>query len=425
MAEAADADCTSDVHSELIVANVPQEQGNLVCIQYPGFVDNIDRAITSLGGTDTITQVYYEKNHSLEARLRPEDKYCKPALARSVPVTNMVLRVRRRRWKKCKGGGEGEEEGEDQSVRVGGPGCHVEVLGLVKQNFEFTGMADYQVLPPGLSQVTYKADTVDPNSFQINEPFDDTFESSKVPLFLPPRTFSKFDKPSNYALRPDFQPKIAENQLAGKSRQRRQVFALSIPFDHKGPVPSQPHPDAPPSSQPKLETLKQLFEERPIWSRIGIQSRIKLHSVVIRSLLALVSYYFTSGPWKTLWVRLGYDPRSSPESKVYQCLDYRIPRDIAIVSTLESRKVKHRFMTAPHPPEKIQTFQFMGDKDSVELAEGRSMGQSSEPEGNPVYTADRLPSQRQTYYQLCDLREDTLQAIVHANDGREENCTVR
>ena len=84
--------------------------------------------------------MYYEKNHSLEARLRPEDKYCKPALARSVPVTNMVLRVRRRRWKKCKGGGEGEEEGEDQSVRVRGPGCHVEVLGLVKQNFEFTGI---------------------------------------------------------------------------------------------------------------------------------------------------------------------------------------------------------------------------------------------------------------------------------------------
>ena len=30
------------------------------------------------------------------------------------------------------------------------------------------GMADYQVLPPGLSQVTYKAETVDPNTFQIN-----------------------------------------------------------------------------------------------------------------------------------------------------------------------------------------------------------------------------------------------------------------
>ena len=60
------------------------------------------------------------------------------------------------------------------------------------------------------------------------------------------------------------------------------------------------------------------------------------------SLLAAVSYYFTSGPWKLLWVRLGYDPRSSPDSKPYQCLDYRIPREIAGVSTLESRRNKLR-----------------------------------------------------------------------------------
>ena len=53
------------------------------------------------------------------------------------------------------------------------------------------------------------------------------------------------------------------------------------------------------------------------------------------------------------------------------------------------------------------------------------MGQSSEPEANPVYTANRLPSQRQTYYQLCDLREHTLQDIVRANDGKVQNCTVR
>ena len=82
-------------------------------------------------------------------------------------------------------------------------------------------MADYQVLPPGLNQMCYKANTVDPKIFQINgegtplyfmllaslslcvcvcvEPYDKTFDSGKVPLFLPPWTFSKFDKPSNYA----------------------------------------------------------------------------------------------------------------------------------------------------------------------------------------------------------------------------------
>ena len=31
-----------------------------------------------------------------------------------------------------------------------------------------------------------------------------------------------------------------------------------------------------------------------------------------------------TGPWRSLWVRLGYDPRKIPEAKKYQVLDFRI-----------------------------------------------------------------------------------------------------
>ena len=41
-----------------------------------------------------------------------------------------------------------------------------------------------------------------------------------------------------------------------------------------------------------------------------------------------------------------------------------------------------------------------------------------------VYYPDRLPSQRQLHYQLCDIRDDQLQEIIHSNDGREKECTV-
>ena len=71
-------------------------------------------------------------------------------------------------------------------------------------------------------------------------------------------------------------------------------------------------------------------------------------------------------------------------------------------------------------------FQLTGDQESVELAEARAECPAPEAESSsPVFTADQLPSQRQLYYQLCDLRDDSLQAIVHANDGRETECTVR
>ena len=77
-------------------------------------------------------EVYYEKTHMLEARLRPEDRFCKPLVGKSQPVTNLVLRVRRSRHRRGREEGGGANEGPRD--------CQVEVLGVVKQAFEFKGI---------------------------------------------------------------------------------------------------------------------------------------------------------------------------------------------------------------------------------------------------------------------------------------------
>ena len=41
-----------------------------------------------------------------------------------------------------------------------------------------------------------------------------------------------------------------------------------------------------------------------------------------------------------------------------------------------------------------------------------------------VFQPDRLPSQRQLYYQLCDIRDEELQQLIHSNDGKETECIV-
>lgn len=63
--------------------------------------------------------------------------------------------------------------------------------------------------------------------------------------------------------------------------------------------------------------------------------------------------------------------------------------------------------------------------DSVQPAETVAEASATETEASPVFTADHLPNQRHLYYQLCDLRSDSLQAVIHANDGQEEICSVR
>ena len=55
------------------------------------------------------------------------------------------------------------------------------------------------------------------------------------------------------------------------------------------------------------------------------------------SLLSVLCYKFLSMPYKNLWVRFGYDPRSDPVSKVYQAIDYRVPQDV-LAMVPESRR---------------------------------------------------------------------------------------
>ena len=41
-----------------------------------------------------------------------------------------------------------------------------------------------------------------------------------------------------------------------------------------------------------------------------------------------------------------------------------------------------------------------------------------------IFDPNYLPQQRQQFYQLCDLHDDSLQAIIHNNDGKETKCHV-
>lgn len=43
----------------------------------------------------------------------------------------------------------------------------------------------------------------------------------------------------------------------------------------------------------------------------------------VRKLLPLYAYYFSNGPWRHCWVKLGYDPRTDPASLFLQVLELR------------------------------------------------------------------------------------------------------
>lgn len=76
-----------------------------------------------------------------------------------------------------------------------------------------------------------------------------------------------------------------------------------------------------------LEILKKLFEQRPIWVKRhldGIIPKQIYHTIKVA--LALVSYRFTMGPWRNTYIKLGVDPRTSPEYARYQTEYFKIER---------------------------------------------------------------------------------------------------
>jgi len=72
-----------------------------------------------------------------------------------------------------------------------------------------------------------------------------------------------------------------------------------------------------------------MFQQKPVWSRIALATQLSSPRAVhtLSAILPAVAYYVTSGPWHGMWVRFGYDPRTDPKAKIYQCLDTRVPRN--------------------------------------------------------------------------------------------------
>ncbi|CAI5516821.1 unnamed protein product, partial [Closterium sp. Naga37s-1] len=82
-----------------------------------------------------------------------------------------------------------------------------------------------------------------------------------------------------------------------------------------------------------VRMLRPLFQERPVWSRNSLKHLLQTrHRLLLpindgsmkRALLRF-AYYFCNGPFRMQWIRNGYDPRTNPDNRKYQMLDFRVP----------------------------------------------------------------------------------------------------
>jgi len=180
----------------------------------------------------------------------------------------------------------------------------------------------------------------------------------------------------------------------------------------------------------KLCRIQTMFDERPIWSFVALKSSVSIEDVSsLKGLLPLVAYYFNNGPWRRVWVRMGYDPRKDPQSRIYQVIDLRVlPSQLLIGKPGGVSNIAHKsaFAKAPRrikrpvagaPFAEIQEsghIELGCDDGEIEIDASRAYSYKNGYTNVDDYSFSVPPCHQQTIYQLCDVSEKNVQKLLQA-----------
>lgn len=313
---------------------------SIVCVEIPGRVENLDNAIFALGGIEGIEESVNTRS-PVKLLFCREDPYNRPIYSDFMKRTGILLR---------------KLKYSDGEIKW-------EVVGDVCLLHQFTQMADFYFIPPP--------------GFRDRKTIHEELNEEIVGTpFIPPAVFSKVTHPVNIkwigtgdsfirstgscnvasssmsehfgdsivdAAGGDSPTQGSREELGGHETETMDSISVeqekmkseghqywNVVFKYSDiTVPSMPlkisnsiHLD-----KQALETLRELFREQPLWLRPVIESRISpdISSWKKKLLFTQVCYNISDGPWRACLCRLGYDPRSDPESRKYQTIDFRDP----------------------------------------------------------------------------------------------------
>lgn len=202
----------------------------------------------------------------------------------------------------------------------------------------------------------------------------------------PPPRFSMISIPYVYKYKGNpysVKTSTGESKVKGSYLKNYQQFVHDFSGDSR--VPTAPHPELskdyeiakktgiyPGSNKEsqffeKLEKclglLQRLFDKRPVWVKRHIDGIVEQDlQPALKIALSLVSYRFTKGPWRNTYIKLGIDPRDSPEFAKYQTEYFKIERKLAKapITAKNIPKPPPAFYESDTPGEIDSRFKFNG-----------------------------------------------------------------
>ncbi|XP_075992614.1 general transcription factor IIIC subunit l(2)37Cd [Anticarsia gemmatalis] len=368
----------------------------LIGVLFPGVVKNDEKALACLGGIRNISHVYSQINKKrLGLSYQPDNPFVRKIFATSKRTAGVLLKVK---VKKTKVDNKIQREVVATSV-----------VGCVKTMFKFESMCDFQYLP-----VQRQGSAEGPLNCILEHILPsglDTYSvmMEPVPLCLIPPSFTRFEKPIRYTYtekryltdRSSPEQSVGES-VHNKIRSLRASHVAPYIFSLNSDMPTKPNDSSlslkafkeelNPTIGQEYEAVKKLFEERPVWSLNLIKFRTKVRGASLKVIMPCVAVYHKTGPWRSMWVRFGYDPRKDPEARIYQTLDFRLRHGQGIRTLIMSRD---------EPSASPSTSRKVGTEHYNEI-----------PESCVYFRPDTVPTQRHIFYQFCDVKIPEVQDIL-------------
>lgn len=411
---------------------------DLVAVEHPFLVKNLDKAILTLGGNASVARLVDSRDQDEPARLslRPADRMARTIGAGVVPGNNLLLKidVPKRTGRKRKRGSRDpfrtdQELAElDQShkpsqtdrlvgaIQDNPDKLEFRVVGPIVRTHRFRDPPDFvwSKKPQGFA-AKFKNELLEGTLDQIrNFRLDPDVQEAE---FLPPPTITPSIIPWNYSYRQNVAVKSIEvdgRTVVFNSSVQHNLKIISVRANAatEAPNPSQSFLR---ESWNKLSShdkrlvnmVKELFAQRPCWTRRTVRSMLKLKGVhlvqIDHHIFAHVAYSFISGPWRDTLVRYGIDPRKDRAMRIYQTIAFR---------TDDLGKMGKKTRTGPREYGGVR-----GDRLETFLESIRPPHERSHIfDGKQIDTRGKL-------WQLCDITDALIQEVLTTEDLRS-TCSV-
>lgn len=302
---------------------------NLLCIRFPGIVNNPEKAIEAIGGLTNLIQWYNQSDRSLLPLLLDHTDHAKRgSFGRLLSPDNRRILVKLIPRFKRVTYSDGSIEDIEMEPRV-------QVLGVVADYVTFDAPIDYQYKARIKPEKTEFVTSTPLEAFSIQSFYDaikntnlidlsalDSSEALRTLDFIPPSLAVKLE-PRNY--RWVFTHKKAKGEDEEGFGHTFKVNAVINHWD-KSTVLNQ---GIRKEDESVFLALSELFASRPCWTRrellwqVETQFGIKYPSSAAKRCLPYIAYSFTDGPFRNVLCRWNYDPRTDPAARYFQIIDFR------------------------------------------------------------------------------------------------------